>query len=147
MVEWQTNMSPSNILNTNFGSMHMTTQNWGISSMIVHVLYIIFITMKSKHTLHFKMHSMWLKLSSDSKTRSMINLCSVLFLNSIKTQVNILRTEEWVVRKLHTRDSPILDFTFFYAKMNHFEAHGGSTKSSRFQSTQDGHLVWVFFFW
>ena len=38
-----------------------------------------------------------------------------------------------------------LQMLCFYVKMNHFEEQNGFIKSPSFTSTQDGHLVWVFF--
>ena len=58
-----------------------------------------------------------------------------------------LRTEEWLVRKVHTWCYQTLDFTFFYFFQCCIElfssAFNGIIKRSRFQSTQDGHSVWV----
>ena len=53
-----------------------------------------------------------------------------------------------VVRKLHTWDSPTLDFAFLYVKMNHFGAHllvSSKVVGSKVlrTGTQDGHSVWV----
>ena len=44
--------------------------------------------------------------------------------------------DEWVVRKLYAWDLHTLDFVFFMLKWTIL----------RFQNTQEGHSLWVFFF-
>ena len=49
------------------------------------------------------------------------------------------------VHNLHTWDKPTIDFVFLCYNEPIWSASDGFIKSSRFQSTQDGNSVWVFF--
>ena len=62
-------------------------------------------------------------------------------------KIGILRTDEWVVCKVHTWDWPTLDFACFILKWSILKRiwYSYFIKSSRLQSTQNGHSVWVFF--
>ena len=62
--------------------------------------------------------------------------------NNIPTCPSRLRTEEWVVRKLHTWDYPTLDFAFLCQNEPFWSTSDGFVKRSRFQSIQLAYLLW-----